>query len=281
MEVMSIDAELRVSIARIQLARYHLEGPSEHTLCDEGAWWLDLCLTPRPRNTRARFHDRWAADRFERIGGLYMLPAGQVLQVKSDGGGRQASIVCLLLPEPLRKWFEDDFEWTDRRLEANLDVSNTNVRGLMLRLGREIHTPGFAGGMLAELIAAQLAIELRRHCGEAPGTAGLAPWRLRLIDERLAEVSDPPSLTELADLCQLSVRQLARGFRTSRGCSIGEFVAQRRIELAKRRLATDESVKSIALSMGFTSVPSFTRAFRRDVGMPPSQFRARRLEASA
>ena len=36
-----------------------------------------------------------------------------------------------------------------------------------------------------------------------------------------------PSLAELAELCALSVRQLTRGFRASRGCSLGEHIAQR------------------------------------------------------
>ena len=44
--------------------------------------------------------------------------------------------------------------------------------------------------------------------------------RLRLIDERLADDPSAPPLGELADLCDLSVRQLTRGFKVSRACSI-------------------------------------------------------------
>jgi AraC family transcriptional regulator len=54
-------------------------------------------------------------------------------------------------------------------------------------------------------------------------------------------------------------------------------MAQMRIEAAKRRLATQESIKEIAVSMGFSSQSTFTYAFRRRAGITPNQFRKRVL----
>src|SRR3546814_2063878 len=54
-----------------------------------------------------------------------------------------------------------------------------------------------------------LGIELARYCeriNDVQSGGGLSSWRLRLIDERLHEVRDAPTLTELAELCKLSVR---------------------------------------------------------------------------
>jgi AraC family transcriptional regulator len=136
--------------------------------------------------------------------------------------------------------------------------------------------------MLVELIVAQVAIELARYCAaitDGAATGVLAPWRLRLIDERLKEVQEPPTLAELARLCKLSVRQLTRGFRASRGRSIGDDVAQTRLDNAMRKLATDQSVKGIAYSLGFASPSSFSYAFRRAVGETPRQYRKRVLHA--
>ena len=169
---------------------------------------------------------------------------------------------------------------SDRRLEASLDISSAQIRSLILRLGEEARHPGFASQMLAELIAGQMAIELFRYCAaitDGPATGGLAPWRLRIIDERLAELRAAPTLAELAGLCDLSVRQLTRGFRASRGCSIGEYVAQSQIDHAKRLLATDESIKSIAYSLGFASPSNFSCAFRRATGQTPREFRQSEL----
>ena len=64
---------------------------------------------------------------------------------------------------------------------------------------------------------------------------------------------------------------------TSRACSIGDYMEQRRMEAAKRLLMEGESVKSIAFAMGFASPSSFTFAFRRAVGTSPSTFRQRQV----
>jgi AraC family transcriptional regulator len=71
------------------------------------------------------------------------------------------------------------------------------------------------------------------------------------------------------------VRQLTRGFRMSRNRSIGDHVAQCRIDNAKQMLATEQSIKAIAYTLGFASPSSFSVAFRRATGETPSQFRQR------
>ena len=151
-----------------------------------------------------------------------------------------------------------------------------SIRGLLLRLTREVCHPGFASEMLLDLMVPQLAIELGRYCASIKHErtkSGLAAWRLRLIDERVREHGKAPSLSELADLCNLSVRQLSRGFRISRGCSIGQYVEQTRVENAKRLLLAGKSIKSIAYSMGFSSPSSFSYAFRRMMGTSPAEYR--------
>lgn len=278
--LMTLDAEIRVPLATAQLVRFHVTGPADNILRENDKYWLDLCLTPRPPNARACYRDHWGPHRFERIGNVFLVPPGEKMQARSDGCATQASVLCHLNPEPLRQWFEGDLEWTDRRLEASLDIPDANVRSLLLRLAEELRNPGFASEVLVELIVGQVAIELARYCTSVdagPASGGLAPWRLRRIEERLKEVRESPTLTELAQLCNLSVRQLTRAFRASRGRSIGDHVAQCRLDNAKRLLATQDSVKAIAYSLGFASPSSFSFAFRRATGETPREFRQRVL----
>ncbi|HEY5756591.1 MAG TPA: AraC family transcriptional regulator [Steroidobacter sp.] len=278
--LMTIDAEVRNPLATAQLVRFDVAGPADNILRDKGKYWLDLCLSPRPRNARACYVDRWAPHRYERIGNMFLVPPGQRMHARSDGGPPQASILCHFSPEQLRDWFGDDFEWTDRRLAASLDIPDANIRGLLLRLAEELRHPGFASKVMVELIVAQVALELARYCAtvqDAPATGGLSPWRLRMIEARLREVREPPTLAELAKLCNLSVRQLTRAFRMSRGRSIGDYVEQCRLDNAKQLLGRDESVKSIAYSLGFASPSSFSFSFRRATGETPSEFRQRML----
>lgn len=275
----TIEAELGVPLATVRLVRFESAQPADDDFLVQDAHRLDLSLTPRPRNARACYPEHWSPHRFERLGDVLFVPEGQLMHVRGDPS-RRTSINCFLHAGPIRALFEDDLEWTDRRLDASLDISSTTIRSLMLRLGEEAQHPGFASPMLAELIATQLVIELFRY-GSAiisrPATGGLAPWQLRIIDERLAEPHSAPTLAELAGLCRLSVRGLTGAFRASRGCSIGEWVTRSQINHAKRLLVGDENIKSIAYSMGFASPSSFSYAFRRATGQTPRQFRQSEL----
>lgn len=275
---MTVEAEIRVPIATVQLAHFHMTDPADDLLREDGAFWLDLCLTPRPHNARACYRDHWAPHRFERLGALFALPPGETMHARSDGGSAQTSILCHLRREPMGEWFGAELEWTGRRLEASLDIPDARIRGVLLRMAEELRQPGLASAMLVELLSGQLAIELGRYweaVTEGAATGGLASWRLRLIDERLREVGDVPTLTELATLCNLSVRQLTRGFRASRQRSIGDHVTQSRLDHAKRMLAGDQSIKAISYTLGFASPSSFCAAFRRATGETPREFRQR------
>ena len=275
----TVEAEVSVSAARVQLFQFSSPGPVMRPLRDEDSCLVVMCLTPRPRNARARYCTHWTPGRFEALGDVFVVPPGELMQAGSDSG-RTTSIVCRLRLEAVRTWLGADIPWSERLLEATLDVGGPNIQCLLLRLAEEVRHPGFGGRMLIELIAGQLAIEVGRRCAVAPEgvpRCGLTAWRLRLIDERLEKFGDQPTLAELADLCRMSIRQLTRAFRVSRGCSIGDYVARYWVAHAKRLLVTDLSVKAIGYSVGFASPSAFCCAFRRAVGETPGQFRQRAL----
>jgi len=281
---MTVGAEIRVPAATVQLVRFDMTQPADNVVRHDDAYWLDLCLTPRPSNARACYRERWSPHRYERLGKVFLLPPRQTVQARSDGGSSQTSILCHLQPDALSHWCDDGLEWTDSQLQAALDIKDDCVRSLLLRLAQEVRHPGFASQALVEMIVGQLSIELARYCAnvkEMQKGSGLAGWRLRLIDERLREVTAAPTLSELATLCRVSVRQLTRGFRASRGCSLGEHIASTRIELAKQMLLSDHSVKAVAYSLGFSSPSSFCFAFRRITGVTPNEFRRRAPRTAA
>lgn len=167
-------------------------------------------------------------------------------------------------------------DWPARRLEASIDIRNARICSLLIRLAEEAEYPGFAGVAMAEGLAMQIAVTLERHLRDLADPApegGLATWRMNLIDDRLRDLAKAPGLGELALLCRLSVRQLSRGFRTSRGLSIGQYIAEQRAEGAKRLLTGGASVKEVAFALGFNSPSSFCVAFKKATSITPSQYR--------
>lgn len=272
-----VAAEVDLRNARLVMLGLDHPGPGEHMFFQEDIYWVDLCLTPRRPTARARYIDLWGSHRFHEMGPIIALPPGHRLHLES-AGGRHTSLICQLPAQMVHDKLPAEFEWTDRHFEALLYIANDTIRDLLLRLVQEMRHPRIASGELCEAIVVQLGIELARHLlaiNEPVRKGGLASWRLRTIEKRAAEPGAPPTLGELSELCNLSARQLTRGFRISRGYSIGDFLAQSRIEAAKRRLATSESVSQIADSLGYSSPSNFTASFRRATGFTPSEFRTR------
>lgn len=279
------EAELRAGQSIARIVRFELDRPTDRVFRRVDHYWLDLCLTPRPENLRACYRERWGPHRFERLGEIFLVPPREALHIRSDAGPVQLSLVCEIPAPEIDRWLAGGIdgggiEWTDRRLAGSLDITHPHLRACLFRLAGEARSPGAGSAVLAEMIAGQLAIEVARYCeaiAEGPHRGGLASWRLRRIDERLERLGPLPALAELAELCALSVRQLTRGFRASRGCSLGEHIAQSRIDLAKRMLGANEAVGVISYALGYASPSSFAYAFRRATGLTPRQFQQRQL----
>jgi AraC family transcriptional regulator len=67
---------------------------------------------------------------------------------------------------------------------------------------------------------------------------------------------------------------LARAFRMFVGCTPGDLLRARRLELAAAALMkSDKSLAEISLASGFSDQAQFTKAFHRIYGVTPGAFR--------
>ena len=78
--------------------------------------------------------------------------------------------------------------------------------------------------------------------------------------------------TELAGLCQLSIRQLQREFRRCLGRSPQDWLNERRIIAARRLLLAGQPVKRVAFELGFKQSSHFCRQFKSFNNLTPSEF---------
>lgn len=93
-----------------------------------------------------------------------------------------------------------------------------------------------------------------------------------LIDKQWGE---PLTLAQIARRCGLNRSKLSRGFRELYRCSVSEALAERRLAEARLQLiSTDLPVGLIGYRSGYQNNASFSRAFCRRFGLPPSNFRA-------
>ena len=105
---------------------------------------------------------------------------------------------------------------------------------------------------------------------------GLAPAvRRRLADFIEANLARQISLGMLAELACMSEYHLARMFRISFGMPPSAWVAERRIEHARRLLKTTaQPLQQIADACGYADLSHFSHRFRDSVGAPPSRYRS-------
>jgi AraC family transcriptional regulator len=134
-----LEAQLEVRTASIQLVDIDLHAPFHNTLHEPQCYRLDLCLTSSRAGARARFMQHWSADRYEPAGRLFLLPPGEVMQLRSDPGALKV-LVCRLPVEFLLTLFDDDFRPTHARLEASLNVLNPSIRHLLGRIATQVWT---------------------------------------------------------------------------------------------------------------------------------------------
>ena len=90
------------------------------------------------------------------------------------------------------------------------------------------------------------------------------------------EYQNPITISLLAAECHCSESSLNHMFKKRLGVSMSTYVNKLRVERAKRYLLeTDDSMLSIALSVGFRDGNYFARVFRQLIGIQPTEFRRR------
>lgn len=93
----------------------------------------------------------------------------------------------------------------------------------------------------------------------------------RMIDDRWGEKL---TLDAIARACGLNRAKLTRGFRLMFNSSVADALAENRLSGARRMVReTDMMIASIGYACGYNNTASFTRAFTRRFGMPPTQLR--------
>ena len=89
-----------------------------------------------------------------------------------------------------------------------------------------------------------------------------------------ANIENPLSAQEIADIAAMSVRQTERLFARHLKTTPMNFYMQMRLEKAhKLLLQTELSVTEIAIACGYKSTSHFTKNFRAAYGVTPKRMR--------
>lgn len=176
-------------------------------------------------------------------------------------------------------WFFVTFELADAEPLAALRYRpfelTPALRALAAELVEAYETDRKAD--LAVLLLAVLLARLRRlkaaaHAAPPPGAA--APGLMLRVTQLAQRGGEPPGLKEIARALGISPSHLRARFRASCGVSIGRHLRRLRLEQACGLLRLGpQRVSEVAEQCGFSSIYSFSRAFRQAYGVSPLAFR--------
>ena len=89
-----------------------------------------------------------------------------------------------------------------------------------------------------------------------------------------ANLATPPSLSELSKEIGMNEYKLKRGFKELFGTTVFGYLSRIRLEKAKHQLKnTNLAIGEIAFELGYSSSQHFSKAFKGEFGVSPSQFR--------
>ena len=149
------------------------------------------------------------------------------------------------------------------RFEKNLHMVYSQFRDAVP--AREAMLNNYIVNLLTELLVS------REAANPGAQSAGIIEDSIVYINDHLAQEL---SLDDLAAQASLSPFYFSRLFKKETGFSPHQYILAARINNAKFLLhSTNDSVKSICFTVGFTSESSFCTAFKKETGLTPSDYR--------
>ncbi len=148
---------------------------------------------------------------------------------------------------------------------------------LAATVSREIAGTALGRELVIDALTEALVVEILRA---VPGTEAVRapcdPRVHRAVELIHARYAEALTLETLARASGMSRYHFTRTFGQEIGCSPYRYLMQVRIERAQQLLRTSRrSITEVALSVGFTDLGRFARAFKAQVGVLPSQLARR------
>lgn len=152
---------------------------------------------------------------------------------------------------------EEWFQYIDRRMKQIGDALASDLYGR--RIGVSLGVLDICNALYHHSQAAVLPVE------------GILGEAMKYINDHITEKI---LLDEICAHINMNKYHLCHLFKQTTSMTISEYILEKRLSIAKRKLLmTEYSLSEIALDTGFGSFSYFSTVFKRNVGISPREFR--------
>ena len=165
--------------------------------------------------------------------------------------------------------------------EVRLVKDRFDVRAPFLRLINEFYTGGTCSQLAIESLLCQVLVLAYRDFREAPPKSFQPPQTadaagntvytvIRYIENHALDIGE---VREIAGALGYSGSYLSHLFRERTGETLQSYLTRKKIEAGVELMKSGRyTVTQIAMRLGYDTLQSFSKAFRRVMGVPPTEY---------
>lgn len=153
--------------------------------------------------------------------------------------------------------------------------ASSRLNSAILKLEASLSDKDFANELYHEILFLEFMIELNRAslCDAISYIRNTASNKtiLAIIEYLNAHLTDDINIDSLAEQFFLSRYYLMHVFKEETGYTIGNYLATKRLLLAKEMIATGRSITEVCYACGYKNYSTFSRAYKKTFGKSPRE----------
>lgn len=213
---------------------------------------------------------------------IVLVNQGEIHCPLVDGTVPYERIIVYLSPGFLSGYRTPDYDLADCFRDARKDHShvlrmqNPKKRTLfqtIKRLETESLEGGFADALYCQVLFLEFLIQLNRTARnqklEYPDTLHSDKRILAVMDYIAAHLAETLDIDRIAEQFHFSRYHLMRLFKQETGCTLGRYIAKKRLQEAKMLLSEELPITEICYRCGFQNYSTFSRAYRAEFQESP------------
>lgn len=155
-------------------------------------------------------------------------------------------------------------------------LTRQTIQGKLIDLLEEKSSEKPFAGLSLSLLSASFLLYINRlvyeHLHQVSSSYENVLY-LNLCDYINNHLSDDLSLDRLADFFYVSKYHISHLFKNNMGISLHQYIVKKRLQASKNGILSGIPLKNVIYQYGFHDYTSFYRAFKKEFGVSPTEFK--------